>query len=548
MNLNKYLNNPYTPEIAKQTMTNQTQQPQLSNIPQTIAKVNIPQITMPKLPGQEPNATPTIPVQPSVPATNTVPVQPTTTPTVPPTTPQLPTDSLKSIAQQHGLVISAPDKNNVVTVTNPATGQTIQFANNGAHPEYGMTGIVDNYNRVGDSNKFLTALGIYSNPYQQKIDEVKNEMENYPEFQGTYGQQIKELIANIMSSKFNYDPNTDQGFQTAKKAVTQNALELANERGIVNSTVAADNVNQAVINAEGEYKDKAYAQYQNDLTQKMNMLSYIEKLNSEEYDKYNDKYQKIKDLADYTMKLDDRSYGLYKDTVNQQYEQKKAEYEQLDTQYKAQQKQIDDAWKDVENRGYADNNDSIILGIPVGTPSSKVRAAALTRQQKLDDDKRKLAETQAKDERNFQQQKQIIDYRDSVSDNNKAASGKNGSADITDISQVKTLNQLKTVADDDSGEDIYNAIIDGKTSLKPGTSDYNSAIKYARDKYYQQVKGNLANGAYKDLESILKKGAFGDSKYYINRLGINNYNSLINAAKLKKKAETKKKADENWDQ
>jgi hypothetical protein len=83
----------------------------------------------------------------------------------------------------------------------------------------------------------------------------------------------------------------------------------------------------------------------------------------------------------------------------------------------------------------------------------------------------------------------------------------------------------------ESGEDIYHALVDGELGLTPGSNDYNQTMRYAQNKYYDQIVDNFNQGKYANLEKSLRGGAFGDVDYYKKTLGMDNFNRLISMYK-----------------
>jgi hypothetical protein len=98
-------------------------------------------------------------------------------------------------------------------------------------------------------------------------------------------------------------------------------------------------------------------------------------------------------------------------------------YDMEQTALQNKRQSITDAWNRVSQIGYVDNQTSIILGVPVGTPSKEVRENAITRQQQIEDEIRQNAAQKARDDRLFQQEKALIQERENVQSKNPESMG-----------------------------------------------------------------------------------------------------------------------------
>lgn len=87
-------------------------------------------------------------------------------------------------------------------------------------------------------------------------------------------------------------------------------------------------------------------------------------------------------------------------------------YETKQAEAEAARQEVSDAWYRVNQLGYIDNESSITLGMPVGTPSKDAREAATKRQQEIED---YIIETQKRAERDdllFQQELYLLDAKE----------------------------------------------------------------------------------------------------------------------------------------
>ncbi|MHA7967685.1 hypothetical protein ACX93W_26585 [Paenibacillus sp. CAU 1782] len=104
-------------------------------------------------------------------------------------------------------------------------------------------------------------------------------------------------LEKLMATPFQYNPETDPAYQ-AQRQLAQNraqsasnsTLESMNERGIMGSSLTANQLGQIQQNAEQEalayipqYREQAYSQYQNQLANAGNLLSQARSLRGDQF-------------------------------------------------------------------------------------------------------------------------------------------------------------------------------------------------------------------------------------------------------------------------
>jgi hypothetical protein len=161
------------------------------------------------------------------------------------------------------------------------------------------------------------------------------------------------------------------------------------KRNMLYSPATGEAVSEGIANARPAYEQAQYAMYQDEGTNLNNMLNVL-------------------------LNLDQRSYGMYKDAVDNSYKEweknRTVRLDQLDAQYK----QMDYAYKKLDEMEVADNEVASILGIPVGTKSQAAKQRAEELKNKIDmmklDEETKIREEQ----RSLSNEKALIAYRDSL--------------------------------------------------------------------------------------------------------------------------------------
>lgn len=372
------------------------------------------------------------------------------------------------------------------------------------------------YGDVVSSADYLKSLNYpgYVSPYAGQLNDLTNQIQNAQPYQSPYQGYIQSNVAQLMTRQFNYNPATDQGFQQASKELGRNTMEQMNERGILNSTVTENQVQQGVQQLLPQYEQVARNNFNEETNRLLNIGNFLQTLDSAEYGKFKDSNQRLFDVANYINGLDEKSYQMYKDYRDEAYRNKVYEADQKQREIDNQYKKIDYAYKKLQERGYVDNETSIILKLPIGMKSADALKTAGERKFELQKMAAELKAYKEKADYDYQIDKKLTDYKDSK--NNPESS--------------TNYNQFLSQYSNEDGEDLYWALSDGKLGIKPGTSDYNKAVKYAQDKYYQTVVDRW-RGKEKELKSELLDGAYNDKGYYKKVLGINNYNRLMNMLK-----------------
>lgn len=175
---------------------------------------------------------------------------------------------------------------------------------------------------------------------------------------GGYADQINTILAELTGDTFDYDPRTDTALKRAQEQVAQSVFEAMNDRGLFRSTFSQDRVTEVMQDLVPQYEQMAYDRY---MQEKNNLYK----------------------LADLYGQVEEVRYAREVDKRNE-------EIRQAQVDLKAERQKIDDAWARTDLLGYVDNEASVVLGVPVGTPSQAVREMTLEQQFKLDIENAKL--------------------------------------------------------------------------------------------------------------------------------------------------------------
>ena len=158
-----------------------------------------------------------------------------------------------------------------------------------------------------DTGKQNTNIGQYSdwvNPYQGLTNDALDKVLNREDYVNPYGDQQKAALDAVLNrEQFNYDPTQDVAWQQAKKMYLREADRAQQDMlgnaamltGGMPSTAAMTAASQAgdyyrgqLNDSMGEYRDRAYQQYMDDVGLDYNQLDAINQMSDSEYQKWVD--------------------------------------------------------------------------------------------------------------------------------------------------------------------------------------------------------------------------------------------------------------------
>ena len=212
----------------------------------------------------------------------------------------------------------------------------------------------------------------YKPKYTEQIENTLADVRG-AQFESQYETRIGDILNQINESKFQYDPISDSALQQAQAQAQQSAMEAMNRRGILNSTVTADRVGQVTASLVPEYEAIAYDRYQDNLSNMFKQADFLNSLDEQDYRRFVDDLElKLKDvnilaqLDDRTLKATQQNLDTLFKVVDRVTKEKQQEIDNMNND-------ITNAWERVAELGYVDNSASLILGLPIGTPSKEAR-------------------------------------------------------------------------------------------------------------------------------------------------------------------------------
>ena len=325
--------------------------------------------------------------------------------------------------------------------------------------------------------------------YQETLDNASNYLANI-EYKSVYDTTINDIVNELLTSRFTYDPSDDKALLKAQQYATNSIYESMNAKGILDSTMTA----QIVTNTVNE------------------LIPVYEKMSKEEF--YNN-IERLQSMANLVINLDDRQYQRWQDNV-----QNKLDY------YSAKKDEINYQWDRVNKLGYVDNEASIVLGVAPGTMSPSMREAIQEAEQAANEQYNKLysdialAEAKAEIEANLYATKKSIDaqYKTTSTTNTIGLSGSKGTAIYsgTDSDKAKTIKQKYASGELDEVGAIEEIYANFESNKVAGVlSDIlEMTEKEAKETYYNGYSNTLLNELANTYGELTKDNRI----YYENKI------------------------------
>ena len=305
--------------------------------------------------------------------------------------------------------------------------------------------------------------------YQETLDNASNYLANI-EYKSVYDTTINDIVNELLTSRFTYDPSDDKALLKAQQYATNSIYESMNAKGILDSTMTA----QIVTNTVNE------------------LIPVYEKMSKEEF--YNN-IERLQSMANLVINLDDRQYQRWQDNV-----QNKLDY------YSAKKDEINYQWDRVNKLGYVDNEASIVLGVAPGTMSPSMREAIQEAEQEAQSQYNKLLSDIKLAEVKAQLDQGTYAYKKNIDAQYKS-------------STTKTSYGNSTLYDDDVTDSDKKKII--KTKYTNGELDELGAI----EEIYNNFDTSKIGGMLSDILGITEK----EAEELYNEGIVNEYMSQMSA-------------------
>ena len=305
-----------------------------------------------------------------------------------------------------------------------------------------------------------------------------------PPYQSPYQQPMQDILTQIKQRlNQNYDYTTDPYYQSQVQLAeqqgqqaSQQSMEELNSRGILNSTITADRVAQAMQNARTERLPGAISQAnqmrQSETGNILSMLNAYAGLESQDYTRWRqaDQDALTRENTIYTRQRQAEQDALAKE---------KTAIDQAETKLK-------NAWERVKNIGYVDNTASVVLGLPVNTPTLEAQKAYDTLANQLNIAKMNndadLQQAQASNEASMQRTQ--VTQAGANARTQAGIQAQRELADIKNSSNTKTNQLITDLLSLGSPEEAFSYLAgENGQNAATGGADLNKAMQAIRTKY-----------------------------------------------------------------
>ena len=239
---------------------------------------------------------------------------------------------------------------------------------------------MQNDSYMGTQDQINQILSPYVAPQIGENAQVQGALSDYQQwasqpYVSQWAPEIEAKVKEILSRTFDYDPANDQQFQVASQELTRNVMETMASRGILNSSMTENQVQQGVSRLLPQYQQIARQEFQDEGKLLMSQVDMLLGVDETGYNRYQDEGQNYAKALDIVMQMDDIQYQRWQDSYKQRYTTARDQIQDQLDQAKEKRADVSQAWNKVSEIGYVDNASSILLGVPAGTLSKDVREA-----------------------------------------------------------------------------------------------------------------------------------------------------------------------------
>jgi len=227
----------------------------------------------------------------------------------------------------------------------------------------------------------IEGYGPYHSPYRQQLDDALAGIQGYGPYQSQYADQIAEQLAAIQGrGPFSYDLESDPAWQAYKQQYTREGRRASEDTlgqyaamtGGMPSTAAMAAAQQAGNYYAAQMNDKipelyklAYDMYLNEGDRMTQNLNTLRGLDSDDYGRWADAYNRMLSGYDALRAADQTAYGRYGDDYNRMLQNLSTLQGMDESQYGRWQDAYNrmltdmDAYRTMENDAYGKYRDTV---------------------------------------------------------------------------------------------------------------------------------------------------------------------------------------------
>jgi hypothetical protein len=232
----------------------------------------------------------------------------------------------------------------------------------------------------------------YEKQLQADLQATKQELQNYiksntndnainvilkdlKDWKGQFSTKISDLITQTLVP-FNYDVNNDTLLADAIKYADKSMMDEMDKRGIFTSTITRDNMVNIRSELMPKYQALALERYNSNIDRMFKSAEFMNKIDQQDLTNYTNYASAAINQLEKVDAKTIKSFETVIDTIAKQVTTNENAKKDQATAYRDIYAKALDA---LDKFGYVTNDIAPILGLPVGTPSSAARLAALTK-------------------------------------------------------------------------------------------------------------------------------------------------------------------------
>ena len=331
--------------------------------------------------------------------------------------------------------------------------------------QYGdSTGDYSTYNQlVQEQQGWRDKVG-YQDQITMDYNTKMQEMEL--DWQDAYISGINDVLNNVMSSisnliNFQYDPNTDSALQVAQGYAVGAVKEQMNHTGMYYSSMTQSAITRAVAELVPVYEKMARDELKENVSLLMNVGNFL-------------------------MNIEKTQYDLWESQVKLQFEANNEK-----------RKQVAQAIEAANARGYYNNEEAILLGVPAGTESANAQARAQEKQDEIEKELRQLQIKQAMADYEQQLALEKMNYENTLKEEYWAYQVNNPKPTTSSTGGTNQSRLGGTMKADTLAKFGKSLLSSGKSAEDVAQTMYDSA--YSVEDYLYAVQ-QLENGEVKPTE------------------------------------------------
>lgn len=187
---------------------------------------------------------------------------------------------------------------------------------------------------------------------------------------------LKEYINNIIEAQmkpFQYNVEEDPSAISARKQLEQSMAEMAGKRGFLYSGLQQDIVAQQFEKVAPVFEEASYQRHQDFLNRQLQLANVIMNWDQLQASNSRNEQELYQMKANFISQLDAREIGMFRTMLEQRRFEMEFALDEERLEMEKREFDMEQAWRRVNELGYADNETAIKLGISPGVEAGWVK-------------------------------------------------------------------------------------------------------------------------------------------------------------------------------